>query len=220
MRLTRPRLSFISTGSTIPDFREAPLSSGILPSIPTKSSEWYKDTERILRRSLSMDSMWTLDFWSTPVFLPHTASSTRWTLLRQGKNNLRRPNRPGAPPFRPVLAKGGNKNLCRRLKPARKLLSPPIQGLRPGLTLVPPFGLESFHLELQRAVHPPLALTGRGGSHRVLPSKIIRSIAEASEVTRQWRTLNISTSSSKASGNGMSGGKTILMQRRTSGRLS
>src|SRR5208282_1810664 len=42
------------------------------------------------------------------------------------------------------------------------------------------------------------ALAGRGRSHRVWPSKqavkIIRSIAEASEVTRQWRTLNISKS--------------------------
>src|ERR1035441_9701787 len=34
-------------------------------------------------------------------------------------------------------------------------------------------------------------LTARDLSHTVWPSKIIRSMAEASEVTRQWRTLNI-----------------------------
>src|SRR3974390_3187076 len=46
------------------------------------------------------------------------------------------------------------------------------------------------------------ALTGRGGSHRVWPSKqavkIIRSSAEASEVTRPWRILNISKGFSRA----------------------
>jgi hypothetical protein len=35
------------------------------------------------------------------------------------------------------------------------------------------------------------ALTWRGGTVRVWPSEIIRRIAEASEVTRPWRTLNI-----------------------------
>jgi len=37
-----------------------------------------------------------------------------------------------------------------------------------------------------------------------------RSIAEASEVTRPWRILNISQSSGKGSSNGMSEGKNIL----------
>ena len=39
------------------------------------------------------------------------------------------------------------------------------------------------------------------------PSNIIRSIAEAREVTRPWRTLNISQSSSKWSSRGISGGE-------------
>ena len=53
-------------------------------------------------------------------------------------------------------------------------------------------------------------LTGRGGRVEcglLRTSEIIRSIAEASEVTRPWRTLNISKSSSKGSSNGISGGK-------------
>ncbi len=39
--------------------------------------------------------------------------------------------------------------------------------------------------------------------------KIIRSIAEASEVTRPWRTVNISKSSSKGSSRGTGGGMKI-----------
>jgi hypothetical protein len=44
------------------------------------------------------------------------------------------------------------------------------------------------------------------------PGKIIRNILEASEVTRQWRTLNISKSSSKGSSNGISLGKNIPLR--------
>src|SRR5271169_3440974 len=48
-----------------------------------------------------------------------------------------------------------------------------------------------------------VALTGWGRAHRVWPSKIIRSIPEASEVTRQWRTLNTSKCSTKVSRSGI-----------------
>jgi hypothetical protein len=52
------------------------------------------------------------------------------------------------------------------------------------------------------AFGPKPTLVGRSG-------KIILSMAEASEVTRQWRTLNISKSSSKGSSSGISGGRSI-----------
>ena len=62
----------------------------------------------------------------------------------------------------------------------------------PGTQMLVIVAGSSLHLCLQSAALYSLALTRRGRAGRVwLPrtSEIIRSIAEASEVTRQWRTL-------------------------------
>jgi hypothetical protein len=63
-----------------------------------------------------------------------------------------------------------------------------------GVSLSGGRGVLAWTLPGRAAKRTEQALTGRGPSHTVWLSKIIGSIEEASEVTRQWRTLNISQS--------------------------